>query len=55
MNGVHVCVCPDLMNRVSIHMLVEQSNCSVPATAGHPVDIAHRPILLTVHVYVLES
>lgn len=35
-----VCVClSHLMNRVSIHMLVEQSYCRVQATAGYPVDI----------------
>lgn len=35
---VCVCLCRS-MNRVSIRMLVEQSNCRVPATAGYPVDI----------------
>lgn len=43
------------MNSVSIRVLVEQSNCRVPATAGYPVDITQGHSLncacVTVHTH----
>lgn len=46
------CVClSDVMNRVSIHMLVEQSYCRVQLLLDILL-ISHRPILCTVYVCV---